>query len=299
MFSSRASRVLKAYPVTSASAVNAANALDSYCKYVLPYLGEKVECIQSDAGTQFITHEWKTMCTRYGLISRTCPVDQQAMNGQAERAIGILAAKIRALLLGARMHTKFCPLEMEADYGYKVKTKETGTLEGARPANPRTVVWRGDWDIFKEEFIAAAECSGTGSAVELAERLAVGEELENLTKHNNELVQKGRAESRRLKTQLSLSPIATQGAQQMLVRGGLERDMDGVDTWMRPVNHFEYTAKGHRTRELHTRWEGETLQPGEHPGLLYIRLVTLQRQLAPLGDDLSQNNLTRKFLAAL
>ncbi len=184
---------------------------------------------------------------------------------------------------------------MEADYGYKVKTeekyKETGTPEGTRPTNPRTVAWRGDWDIFKEEFIAASECSGTGNEVELAERLAVGEKLENLTKHNNELVQKGHAESRRLKTQLTLSLIATQGAQQMLVRGGLQRDMDGIDTWMRLVKHFEYTAKGQRTQELHTRWEDETLQPGEHPELLYIRLVTLQRQLAALGDDLSQDNL--------
>ncbi len=66
-----------------------------------------------------------------------------------------------------------------------------------------------------------------------------------------------------------------------------------------PRKDFEYTAKGQRTQELHMRWEGETLQPGEHPELLYIRLVTLQRQLAALGDNLSQNNLTRKFLAAV
>ncbi len=67
---------------------------------------------------------------------------------------------------------------MEAVEGYKVKTKETyketGTPEGTRPTTPRTVAWRGDWVIFKEEFIAAAECSGTGNAVELAERLAAG-----------------------------------------------------------------------------------------------------------------------------
>ncbi len=133
----------------------------------------------------------------------------------------------------------------------------------------------------------------------LAERLAAGKELEDLTKHNNELVQKGHAESRRLKTQLTLSLITTQGAQQMLVRGGLQRDMDGIGTWMRLVKHFEYTAKGQRTQELHTRWEDETLQPGEHPELLYIRLVTLQRQLAALGNDLSRDNLTRKLLAAV
>ncbi len=179
----------------------------------------------------------------------------------------------------------------ETDYTKAEESSSTPAMESgndSRPTTPRTVAWRGDWDLFKEEFLAAAECSGTGNAVELADRLAVGEELEDLTKNKSELVRKGRAESRRLKTQLTLSLIATQGAQQMLVRGGLQRDMNGIDTWMRLVKHFEYTAKGQRTQELHMQWEGETLQPGEHPELLYIRLVTLQRQLAALGDNLSQ-----------
>ncbi len=42
-----------------------------------------------------------------------CPVDHQAMNGQVERAIGILVAKTRALLLGMNMHTRYWPLAIE------------------------------------------------------------------------------------------------------------------------------------------------------------------------------------------
>ncbi len=68
---------------------------------------------------------------------------------------------------------------------------------------------------------------------------------------------------------------------------------------MRLVKHFELTAKGLRSQELHTKWEAEALRPGEHPELLYARLLTLQRKLATLGNELSEDNLTRKFLAAV
>ncbi len=92
---------------------------------------------------------------------------------------------------------------------------------GFRPPNQRTVTWRGDWDLFKEEFVAAAECSGTDNAVELAERLAEGERLEALEETDKSLVREGLAESHRLKTQLTLSLITTEGAQQALQQCGL------------------------------------------------------------------------------
>ncbi len=131
VFSDRSSKVLKAYPVTNASAEEAAQCLHKYCentlpslrkkieciqtyagtqfntqewsaeeaaqylhKYcenTLPTLRKKIECIQTYAGTQFNTQEWKRICTKHGLKHRTCPVDHQTMNGQEERAIGILA----------------------------------------------------------------------------------------------------------------------------------------------------------------------------------------------------------------
>ncbi len=53
ILSSQASKVLKVYPVTSASAEDVACSLEKYCMFVLPSLREKVECIQTDARTQF------------------------------------------------------------------------------------------------------------------------------------------------------------------------------------------------------------------------------------------------------
>ncbi|MCP3666698.1 MAG: DDE-type integrase/transposase/recombinase [Gammaproteobacteria bacterium] len=113
VFSSRSSKLLKAYPVKNASTLDAVDSLEKYCKFVLPFLGEKVDCIQTDAGNQFTSQEWREVCAKRGLTCRTCPVDHQAMNRQVERAIGILAAKMRALLLGMNMHNKYWPLAIE------------------------------------------------------------------------------------------------------------------------------------------------------------------------------------------
>ncbi len=83
---------------------------------------------------------------------------------------------------------------MEAEGGYKHTTL-------------RTVTWRGDWELFKEEFGAAVNISGTSNAIELAERLAKGEEMDALEDLDKHLVRTGLSESRRLKTQLTLSLI--------------------------------------------------------------------------------------------
>ncbi len=118
------------------------------------------------------------------------------------------------------------------------KNREMEAADGYRHPTFRTITWRGDWDLFKEEFIAAAECRGTDNVIELAERLVEGEKLETLEQYDKDLVRKGLTESCRLKTQLTLSLITTEGAQQALVRGGLKRDKDGVGTWTRLVKHF-------------------------------------------------------------
>ncbi len=54
---------------------------------VLPSLREKVDCIQTGAGTQFNSQERRKTCASHGLTHRTCPVDYQAMNGQLERSV--------------------------------------------------------------------------------------------------------------------------------------------------------------------------------------------------------------------
>ncbi len=133
---------------------------------------------------------------------------------------------------------------------------------GFRPLTLRAVTWRGDWDLFKEEFRAAAEISGTSNAVELEERLAEGEGLETLEQSDKGLVRKGLAESHRLKTQLTHSLITTEGAQQALLQCGSRRDKNGVEVWTLLVKHFEFTAKGLRSQEPHAKWEAKALRPG-------------------------------------
>ncbi len=113
VFSSRSSKLLRAYPVTTASAEEAALTLQKYCTSILPLLGEQVDCIQTDAGTQFNSQEWKRTCSKQGLIHRTCPVDHQAMNGQVERTIGILAEKTRALLMDRQTSIEYWPLALQ------------------------------------------------------------------------------------------------------------------------------------------------------------------------------------------
>eukprot|EP01084_Bolivina_argentea_P010287 19151_1 len=70
--------------------------------------------MQTDSGTQFNSQEWKRTCAEHGLVHRTCPIDHQAMNGQVERAIGVLAEKTRALLMDKQTSKKYWPLALEA-----------------------------------------------------------------------------------------------------------------------------------------------------------------------------------------
>ncbi len=65
------------------------------------------------------------------------------------------------------------------------------------------------------------------------------------------------------------------------------------------MKHFEFTTKGLRARELHSQWARETLKPGEHPALLHARLVSVQRQMARLGEVLTDNNLIEKFITGV
>ncbi len=123
--------------------------------------------------------------------------------------------------------------------------------DGYRQTTLRTVIWRGNWDLFKEEFGAAAEISGTSHAIELAEKLAKGEEMETLEEVDKHLVRTGLAESRRLKTQLTLSLITTEGAQQALLRSGPQNDKGGIGAWVRLVKHFDAPC-----REVERCWRG-------------------------------------------
>ncbi len=76
------------------------------------------------------------------------------------------------------------------------------------------------------------------------------------------LVREGLAESRRQKTQLTLSLITTEGAQQALLQCGLRQDKNGIEAWMRLVKHFELTAKPIATHKVGGRGTSTGGAPG-------------------------------------
>ncbi len=59
VFSYKALKVTKAYPMKSATAIEATNVLDDYIINIAPFLKEGVTCIQTDVGRQFLTGEWQ------------------------------------------------------------------------------------------------------------------------------------------------------------------------------------------------------------------------------------------------
>ncbi len=137
VYSSRTSKIVKAYPVKDASTDSAIQTLKMYCKTIIPRLKEKVDCLQTDAGTQFNTDQWREACLEHNITHRTCPVDHQAMNGQVERVIGILAAKVRALLMGKGVEHKYWPLALDAA-AYLLNRTPHQSLNGMSPLQAGT-----------------------------------------------------------------------------------------------------------------------------------------------------------------
>ncbi|MCP3666926.1 MAG: transposase family protein, partial [Gammaproteobacteria bacterium] len=113
IFSDRTSKVVKAYPVTGTSTEAAILALEHYLIYVADTLTHKIECIQTDAVSQFVADEWSNACQERGIKSRTCPVDHQAMNGQVERVQGTLCNLMRAMMKTTQVPREYWPLALE------------------------------------------------------------------------------------------------------------------------------------------------------------------------------------------
>ncbi len=91
----------------------ATRALKEYLANIRPKLAAPPDTIQTDAGAEFLSYEWKKICEGEGITVRHCPVDHQAMNGQTERSQGILASMTRAMLRARQVPVKYWPLAMK------------------------------------------------------------------------------------------------------------------------------------------------------------------------------------------
>ncbi len=189
---------------------------------------------------------------------------------------------------------------MEAGNKVKIESEPISDVENIPQHHQiRMLTWLGEWNIFKRTLKSAALCSGTDSAVKLAEKLAKGYDLYELEESDPILVKRATALSRRLHAQLTLFLINTVGPQQALLESGLEDDEDGVAPLVRLVKHFEYTTKDLRIMELHDKWTHEVLQPAEHPALLYTRLLAMQRRFIAFGENLTLANMCKKFVTSV
>ncbi len=111
-FTHRKNKVTKVYNYKQKS--EAPIILEHYLSQVSPQLNPRVTCIQTDPGTEFISKEWRKVCTRYGVRSRTCPTDTPQLNGQVEKEQATLTAMTRANLTHAQAPKQYWPLALQA-----------------------------------------------------------------------------------------------------------------------------------------------------------------------------------------
>ncbi len=132
IYSLRKSKLIKAYGVKDAGVESAVQTLKNYVKDIIPYVNDKITCVQTDAGSQFTSHMWEDECKKHGLIYRTCPIDHQAMNGQVERVVGIMATMVRTMIRDQNVPEKYWPLALDAATYIYNRTVHS-TLEGLTP----------------------------------------------------------------------------------------------------------------------------------------------------------------------
>ncbi len=145
---------------------------------------------------------------------------------------------------------------MEAEDGYKMEAEG-----GYQP--PKAVAWKGDWDLYKRQFRAAARLNGMENAIKLAEKLAKGQDFAVLLKQEEEETRQALAQSSRLQARLVLSLIGTMGPQQALLgsgeKTGLEQHVPGLeqigaDVEANPVMVEEATARVRRVATMSAKW---------------------------------------------
>ncbi len=95
-FTHRRNKVVKVYNYKRKG--EAPMALEHYLSQISPQLNPRVSCIQTDPGAEFISEEWRKICEKYGVKSRTSPTDTPQLNGQVEKDQATLTAMTRANL---------------------------------------------------------------------------------------------------------------------------------------------------------------------------------------------------------
>ncbi len=134
-FSHRVNKVVYVYPYRNKS--DAVKILDNYLTNQLPRLCPQATCIQTDAGTEFLSREWTGRCRRAGLSSRHAPPSCQAMNGQVEKDQATLAESARAMLRGKNIPDKYWPLALQTAAFIKNRTPHDA-LGGRLPVEAGT-----------------------------------------------------------------------------------------------------------------------------------------------------------------
>ncbi len=123
-FSHRVNKIVYVYPYCNKS--EAARILDEYVTHKLPKLQPRATCIQTDAGTEFLSREWTEKCRKAGLNPRHAPPSCQAMNGQVEKDQATLAESARAMLEGRNVPGKYWPLALHTARCPRRKTANRG-----------------------------------------------------------------------------------------------------------------------------------------------------------------------------
>ncbi len=76
----------------------AIKALEHYLANVKPRLVNPIDAIQTHAGSELTSKAWEETCVKGKVMSRRCPVDYQALNGQTEMCQGVITSMVRAML---------------------------------------------------------------------------------------------------------------------------------------------------------------------------------------------------------
>ncbi len=187
---------------------------------------------------------------------------------------------------------------MEAEDGYQNSYKSM---------NVKVVPWEGNWEKLKRLFTAYGRMCGVSEALKAGE-LKANEMANDKTEtgapypweeKEDEFNERVTEQSPRLAAMLTLSLINTVGVQQAILNDELENDEDGVRAWSLLIRQFELSTQDLKTDELYREWDDETLKPSEHPAILHSRLVSIQRKLARLNEQVTNKNLVRRFISAI